>query len=650
MWNSLNDSYFLEKGGVIYLVFKKQLLYLFIGFLFLVMMVTSFSLLIRQTKLNDNLQLNRQQLEEKRKDEVAQYQQNFETNLTHQLHAFEAQTTVSMQNAAQWIGELDSQQHVGFSTYELSRLSIPSGMSDIFITDSFGTFISSSKDALLGTNLLAIQQDYEALIWGEKMEVVSPFLYNTETNEILKKYAMPRKNNNGIIEVSLDTSTLTKTLSRYLETQQELLRLVLLDAKHQVIYEYVSKETTPAFQIGQVPNHELIQRALEQKTNQTHLKDTTIEFASALSIDQTTVYHVFVESNTEGFVQSLLDIEDSLIVSQETTTKQTWGTLLSLLILLLIGSNLTYKLMVQRLHEAETEQKPTETPEMNMENTLLQKEAALKQTWDSLTDAFHEWTTSLDAFEKTVNVEENTHQQTTQKMQEILLNAQKQVYALQKRITDAQNESKKSEETCEAGQTLIPGMKDELQLFATQINETNTLFSSLQDESKKIGRFAKVITEIAKQTELLALNASIEANRAGEHGRGFKVVAEEVKKLAAQSSANAKDMTRTIHQMQTLVETSTNTLHVSHETLENSSVNLHQLESLWVTMRTAHTQSTETFDELRMTLDNLNGVWVFPASSQEDTTLSQQVRHLKTKVNEYTRAFDEATECLKTDE
>lgn len=72
--------------------------------------------------------------------------------------------------------------------------------------------------------------------------------------------------------------------------------------------------------------------------------------------------------------------------------------------------------------------------------------------------------------------------------------------------------------------------------------ETEALITTLNDYLKQIGTINKTITTIASQTNLLALNAAIEAARAGEAGRGFSVVAEEVRKLAEQSSQGAHDV------------------------------------------------------------------------------------------------------------
>lgn len=97
---------------------------------------------------------------------------------------------------------------------------------------------------------------------------------------------------------------------------------------------------------------------------------------------------------------------------------------------------------------------------------------------------------------------------------------------------------------------IVKEVADDIKLTAGTISEAARRMEELGDHSDRIGEVVKLIREIAAQTNLLALNAAIEAARAGEQGRGFAVVADEVRKLAERTSQSTEDIGQMIDAIQ----------------------------------------------------------------------------------------------------
>ena len=184
---------------------------------------------------------------------------------------------------------------------------------------------------------------------------------------------------------------------------------------------------------------------------------------------------------------------------------------------------------------------------------------------------------------------------------------------------------------------------DEAQLRS---KETTASILKLDEETSKISDTVNSIAQIAFQTNILSLNAAVEAATAGEAGKGFAVVAQEVRNLASRSDEATKEITDAIVLIQSLVKTSLDSIHNIDSTIEEISsissgiVNsVNEQEMLSNTVSGITTETSQEIAEIAKTMINV--------SSSAQTSGKESIKTLNAS-NELETVFMDLTGTLKT--
>lgn len=215
--------------------------------------------------------------------------------------------------------------------------------------------------------------------------------------------------------------------------------------------------------------------------------------------------------------------------------------------------------------------------------------------------------------------------------------------------------SRQTYEASQTGLTQMNHMESSVQTSEQMVSQVVVDTQHLHDKSKRVKDIIALINSIANQTNLLALNAAIEAARAGEHGRGFAVVADEVRKLAEQSAHSTQEITKLLddvtvninHAVDTMNELQ-ETIHDQTQSFERVNRQFHLIAGSINTIESKADQLTRSVQEIEHNQDLLTENMSSVASVSEETAASAE--EVAATTEESMRSFaqlEEAAERLR---
>jgi len=264
---------------------------------------------------------------------------------------------------------------------------------------------------------------------------------------------------------------------------------------------------------------------------------------------------------------------------------------------------------------------------------------------------------SADTLGSVATQSQQDAQQQAMQMEQVATAINEVTYGVQdvaKNAEQASGEVQGAEANAQQGQANIERSLQQVNKLSGTINEAVEVIQSLAQETTQIGGVLEVIRSIAEQTNLLALNAAIEAARAGEQGRGFAVVADEVRLLAQRTQKSTAEIQVMIERLQSNSQAAVNVINESSkasqltvdqarlagESLNQISQSLRNLTSLNASIASATLQQAHVVEDINQNVTDAASLAHNTAmAAEQSSSASQHLNQLADELNRLLRQF-----------
>jgi methyl-accepting chemotaxis protein len=592
--------------------------------------------------------------------------------LTTFLTGLEDTIDDSMLHAALALQVLDTHSNVTLEDMEdlLSNLEV----SDLYLADRQGEFtISTVPAAVGGIGMFDIWDGYKMLITGEATHLPSTIKVMVETGEIYKFTAIPRLdasgNVKGIVESALEVSSIESDLSQLGDSYPMINSLhlfspdglVLASFEKSTSFDHYVKgssakvsELSSATQNGSLfatpgDGRILFYQAIERQGGVAYI--LRIELDSA-HYEKTTDYALAAVTTLSGNVDTHLLIMMAIGMA--------FLLLVAIIYIVLINRSVLRPIAALRL----STQKVSQGEISLMQVSKKQDEVGqLQRDFSEMVSAIHEQAQLLSGIAKgdyTVSARTRSDKDVmNQAINSMIDNSSNMISEIRR---SASQVASGSQQIAQASQDLANGAilqstsianfsstidqmrqqaQDNAKLAASAMDNTlssehfmKDCMSAMQQmlvamqkidkSSKDIANVIKVIDDIAFQTNILALNASVEAARAGQHGKGFAVVAEEVRSLASKSAEAARQTAILIEGSSRSVTEGSEIVDKVNDSLKTVSTISEQNATSIASLQETSAQQSEAMVQISSEIAQLSNVVQSNSATAEQTAASSE--------------------------